>query len=209
MNKTASFWNRMAARYARAAIGDQEAYEKKLAITRSYFTPEMQVLEIGCGTGSTAIIHAPHVKHIRATDISENMLMIAREKAAAAGVANITFECTSVDELVVAEGTLDMVLALSILHLLPNHEQVISRAFAMLKPGGLLVSSTVCLQDGYGYLKYILPVMRCVGFAPPTVAFLTAAQLEHEFKTAGFIIEHNWRPCSQKAVFMVLKKPEV
>ena len=43
----------------------------------------MEVLEFGCGTGGTAIIHAPYVKHIRAIDISGNMIAIAKGKAEA------------------------------------------------------------------------------------------------------------------------------
>jgi cyclopropane fatty-acyl-phospholipid synthase-like methyltransferase len=37
---------------------------------------DMEVLEFGCGTGSTAIVHAPHVKELRAIDISEKMIGI-------------------------------------------------------------------------------------------------------------------------------------
>ncbi|WP_262691988.1 class I SAM-dependent methyltransferase [Kordiimonas aestuarii] len=206
MRTSKTFWNKAADRYSKSAIADPAAYEKKLELTRGHFTPEMELLEIGCGTGSTALLHAPHVKHIRATDISENMLTIAREKAEATGVTNITFECASVDDLEVANGSLDMVLALSILHLLPNRQDVIRRAYAMLRPGGLLITSTVCLSDGYGFLKFILPVAQWLGQAP-YVDFLTAKQLEAEVKAAGFEIEHNWRPGPKKAVFMVLRKP--
>ena len=56
------FWNWNAERYARQAIADEASYQKKLAITQSYLTPDMRVVEFGCGTGSTAIVHAPKVK---------------------------------------------------------------------------------------------------------------------------------------------------
>ncbi|MEM6839843.1 MAG: class I SAM-dependent methyltransferase [Cyanobacteria bacterium P01_C01_bin.120] len=55
-----------------------------MTVTSSYFRSDMQVLEIGCGTGSTAILHAPHVNHIRAINFSirainfsANMIAIA------------------------------------------------------------------------------------------------------------------------------------
>ena len=38
----------------------------------------MEVLEFGCGTGSTALTLAPNVRHIQATDVSPKMLEIAR-----------------------------------------------------------------------------------------------------------------------------------
>jgi ubiquinone/menaquinone biosynthesis C-methylase UbiE len=206
MKTAKAFWDGAAARYSKSAIADMASYEKKLELTRGYFTPESEVLEIGCGTGSTALLHAPYVKHIRATDISENMLTIAREKAEAAGISNVTFECASVDELTVPDGSLDIALALSILHLLPNRREVIARIHRMLKPGGYFVTSTVCLSDGYGFLKLILPFMQWIGKAP-YVDFITAKQLEDDFSAAGFRVAENWRPGPKKAVFMVLKKP--
>ncbi len=84
----------------------------------------MEVLELGCGTGSTAIIHSPYVKHIRAIDISSKM--IAQSKANKKKVDNITFEALAIDDLNVQEQTLDVVLCRSILHLLENKEEVIA-----------------------------------------------------------------------------------
>ena len=66
MDREARFWNKLADRYSRRPISDEATYEKKLEITRQYFRPDMEVLEIGCGTGTTAIAHAPYVKHILA-----------------------------------------------------------------------------------------------------------------------------------------------
>ncbi len=60
----AGFWDRIAERYAKQPIADEAAYQKKLQVTRDYFRPDMAVLEFGCGTGSTAIAHAPYVKHV-------------------------------------------------------------------------------------------------------------------------------------------------
>ena len=78
MNDEARFWDKRAEKYAQRPVADQAAYEKKLEITRRYFNPDSVVLEIGCGTGSTALAHAPYVGHILATDISPNMIGIAR-----------------------------------------------------------------------------------------------------------------------------------
>ena len=59
MNQSAKFWDKIAERYSRRPIADEAAYHRKLQVTREYFHPDMQVLEFGCGTGSTAIEHAP------------------------------------------------------------------------------------------------------------------------------------------------------
>lgn len=82
----------MAEGYAKKPVSDQATYEKKLEITRSYLRPDMDVLEFGCGTGSTAIAHAPYVEHILATDISSKMVEIARGKAETSGIQNVTFQ---------------------------------------------------------------------------------------------------------------------
>ena len=64
MPDKAKFWDRIAEKYSKQPIAQQKAYEIKLDLTREYFTPDSKVLEFGCGTGSTAILHAPYVKHI-------------------------------------------------------------------------------------------------------------------------------------------------
>ena len=99
MADTACFWDKIAEKYAKRPVADQSAYERKLATTRRYLRADMEVLEFGCGTGATALHHAPFVKHIRATDISGKMIEIARSKAEAQGVTNVTFEQSDVEAL--------------------------------------------------------------------------------------------------------------
>ena len=43
----ARFWDRIARRYARKPVPDQQVYETKLGITDSYLEPHHEVLEIG------------------------------------------------------------------------------------------------------------------------------------------------------------------
>ena len=205
--KTARFWNRLAQRYSRQPIGDEAAYEKKLEVTRGYLTPEMEVLEIGCGTGGTALKHAPYVKHIRAVDISSEMLSIARSQAEAANIRNVTFEEASIDELSVDPGSVDAVLALSLLHLLDNREDVIARIHGMLKPGGVFVSSTACLGEKMGFFRLIAPIGRFFGLLPILRVF-TQKELRAELINAGFEIDYEWRPHKAIAAFMVAKRPD-
>jgi ubiquinone/menaquinone biosynthesis C-methylase UbiE len=206
MAASAAFWNRMAKGYAKSPISDIPSYEKKLAITRGYLKPDMDLLEIGCGTGGTALAHAPHVKHIRAVDISEKMLAFAREKKAEAGAENVTFECSAIDALALEDRAYDMVLALSILHLVEGRTDVMARVYRTLRPGGLFVTSTICLADGYGHLKYLLPPLRWVGLVP-YLEFFTEDQLKAEFLATGFTPEAHFRPGPKKASFMVMRKP--
>ena len=54
---------------------------KTLNDTRKYLNSEASVLEIGCGTGTTALKLAGNVHSMTATDISSSMIAIAQEKA--------------------------------------------------------------------------------------------------------------------------------
>jgi ubiquinone/menaquinone biosynthesis C-methylase UbiE len=201
------FWDKIADRYSRQPIADEAAYRKKLQVTREYFRPDMEVLEFGCGTGSTAIAHAPYVKHIRAIDVSSRMIEIARSKTEAQKVENVTFERSSIDELDVPDQSLDAVLALSILHLLENEEAVIARVYRMLRPGGIFVSSTACLRDSVlKYIKLVAPVARLLGLMPAVKVF-TTEELVASLTGAGFEIAYQWRPADRKkAVFIVARK---
>ena len=205
MDRSTRFWDRVAERYAKRVIGDEAAYEKKLQVTREYFEPHMEVLELGCGTGSTAITHAPHVKHIRAIDISSEMLAIAQDKVDAANVGNVSLEQSSIDELSVSDQTLDAVLALSVLHLLENKEAAIAKVHKMLKPGGVFVTSTACIGDMPKYVKLIIPIGRFLGLMPLIKVFTTTG-LKNSLTGAGFKIDYEWQPKKVAGLFIVAKK---
>lgn len=211
MNQSAFFWDKIADRYAKSPVSDEAAYQKKLQATRNYFRPDMEVLEFGCGTGSTAIVHAPYVKHIHAIDISARMIEIAQGKADAADVKNITFEQATLDEFTdefnVLTPAFDVVLGLSILHLLENKEATIAKVYDMLKPGGLFISSTPCLGDTMKFFKLIAPIGKFLRLMPILKVF-TTQELEASLTAAGFELDYQWQPGKGKAIFIVAKKPE-
>lgn len=205
MAQPSRFWDRHANGYAKRPVTDEAAYRKKLKMTQDYLTPDMKVLEVGCGTGSTAIIQAPFVKHIRAIDISRKMIEIAQAKAVTGNVENVTFEQSNIVDLNTKDGAYDAVMAHSILHLLENKEAVIATIHRMLKPGGVFVSSTACLGGTMLALRVLLPIGRISGLLP-LVKFFTAEELGGNLRDAGFRIEHQWRPGKNEALFIVATK---
>jgi ubiquinone/menaquinone biosynthesis C-methylase UbiE len=207
MAQATQFWDKIAEKYSKQPIADEAAYQKKLAVTRDYLRPDMEVLEIGCGTGSTAILHAPYVKHIRAIDFSANMIAIAQGKAEAERIDNVTFEQATHEDLDIPDQSLDAVLGLSILHLLRDKEIAIARVYQILKPGGIFVTSTACIGDTMSWFKLIAPIGRLLGFFP-FVAVFTTQSLEDSLTQAGFDLDYQWQPGKDKAVFIVAKKPE-
>ncbi len=207
MDHSTKFWDKIAERYSKQPIADEAAYQKKLQVTRAYFQPDMEVLEIGCGTGSTAIAHAPYVKHIRAIDFSSKMVEIALGKADANNVDNVTFERSTIDNISVSAQTFDAVLGFSILHLLDNKEEAIAKVYKMLKPGGIFVTNTVCLGDTMKFFKAIAPLGKFLGLIPLVKVF-TKQELEGSLTDAGFEIDYQWQPGKDKPVFIVAKKAE-
>jgi ubiquinone/menaquinone biosynthesis C-methylase UbiE len=196
----------MAERYARMPILDEASYEIKLEKTRACFRADSRVLEFGCGTGSTAIAHAPHVADILAIDTAGKMLAIARERAATAGVDNVRFEQGTLMDIDSPDASWDAVMGMSILHLLPDRADTIARVFKLLKPGGLFITSTICLGDASLKLRLLAPLIRCLPMLPDVRA-LRFDDLQREMAAAGFTIEETWRPAPDKAGFIVARKP--
>ena len=207
MSASEKFWDKTAQRYAKSPVADEASYEKKLNETQSYLKPHMHVVEFGCGTGTTAIKHAPYVKHIDAIDISQNMLDIARQKAEAAGVDNITFTKGSLADYGAQDASADAVLGLNVLHLLPDRQATIAEVARILKPGGLFVSSTVCLgKSPLRIMKLAVPLVKLFGLMPDIFIF-TESELAGEITQAGFDIERQWHHGKGGiAVFIVARK---
>lgn len=204
MRKPASFWDWMAKRYAKTPIANMESYTATLDRTRSHLTSDMRVIEIGCGTGSTAIELSPAVAHYTATDYSEKMIAIGKAKADHAGIGNITFEVADADAT--NTNIYDAVLAHNILHLVPDIDVTAAHAAGMLPIGGLFISKTPCL----GPKKWLLmPITFAIRMIPngPRPHLLFTKDLETMIVAAGFeILESGQYPKGQGAHYVVARK---
>ncbi len=205
MQNAATFWDKTAEKYAKTPIADLDAYHFTLGRTRSYLSPDDQVLEVGCGTGSTALLLAGDVARIVASDVSPKMIEIAQRKAHDEGVTNAEFITADLFSDPVGDGPYDVVLAFNVLHLLPDAPAAIRRLHGLLKPDGLFISKTVC-QPGKGaplkfrLLKMVVPVMQWVGLAP-YVNFMSSRTLDDAIEAQGFkIIETHDQPPSRYIV---------
>ena len=208
MGRGVFLWNRLAKRYSLLPIADQASYERKLEITRKYFTPESEVLEIGCGTGSTALLHAPYVKHIHAIDYAGNMIDIANDKLKKEKITNVTFAVDEIENLASQKQQYDVVLALNIIHLLEDKETALRNIHSLLKPGGYFISSTACLERVPWIVHVLLKVVGLLGLAPRLKPF-SEQQLLDSVNTAGFTKVEQWNPDSKMTVvFLVAQKPK-
>lgn len=199
-----AFWDKNARRYAKSPVRDEAVYQEKLAITREYFRPDSSVLEFGCGTGSTAIAHAPHVGRIIATDISQKMIDIAEQKARDAGVENVHFQQGTLHDLSVEKESFDAILGLNILHLLEDVDAALAKVHELLKPGGVFVSSTALVGDLFFLWRLLIPLMQAVGLAPYVNTFGKETLVSRLSRT-GFKIDREWQP-NKASVFIVARK---
>lgn len=210
MQQAVEFWDNNAEKYSKSPIRDMGAYEYTLGRTRSYLSETDRVLEVGCGTGSTALLLAPDVTHITASDLSENMIRIAERKALEEDVSNVSFIASDLFGSALNQGPYDAVLALNLIHLLEDTPAAMKRFSELVKPGGMFISKTVCKPGKGTHLKFrlmlmIVPIMQLLGKAP-FVKFIEIPELERHITDAGFkIIETgNYPPPGR---FVIAKKP--
>jgi ubiquinone/menaquinone biosynthesis C-methylase UbiE len=201
MGTATRFWNWSAERYSRQAIADEASYKKKLAMTRKYLTPDMRAVEFGCGTGSTATLHAPAVETYHAIDVSEKMIEIARRKTTEAGLSNLEFTVGTLEEAGVPDASCQAVLGLNILHLVPDLDGTLATVARVLTPGGHFFSSSICLQNLQGNLRLLALAARVLPFLP-TVGSFSVDDLTRRIEGAGFAIEEKLEQ-SPGVVFLI------
>jgi ubiquinone/menaquinone biosynthesis C-methylase UbiE len=192
----ASFWDRIAHKYARDKISDPGGYEKTLERTVSHLRSSDAVFEFGCGTGTTALRIAPHVARLVATDFSANMIAIAQEKGIAGAHRNVEFRTSKLADERSADHSFDAVLGFSVLHLAAGRSTILYKIRQMLKPGGLFISKTPCLSDMNPVIRLAVPLMQFVEKAP-YVEYFSSHQLEAEITDAGFAIIERGRHASK------------
>jgi len=129
--KNQRFWNRVAARYAARQFKNVPAYEAMLADAASRLKGTDRVLEIGCGTGGTAIRLAPGVAQWTATGCSAEMVKIAKAKPSGVNVRFVVADAANAFD----GGPFDAICAFNVLHLVDDLPQMLSRIHTHLKPG--------------------------------------------------------------------------
>lgn len=210
VSRKARFWDRIARKYAADPIADMPGYEATLRRVQGLLTQEMNVLEIGCGTGSTALRLAPFTRRLLATDVSAGMIAIAREKLAAEPLPQLAFALADADAPAAGPGDYHAVLAFNLLHLVSDLDGALASAVQALRPGGLLISKTACVAEMNPLIRWLaIPVMQAIGKAPHVLLF-DADTLQAAMVRQGLVIEaverHGTRGKDIR-VFIVARKP--
>lgn len=197
------FWNRFANRYAARALKDPDAYQALLDDVLARLRPTDRVLEIGCGTGGTAIALAPFVASYTASDFSAEMLRIARAKPAPTPPRFVLADARTA----LAEGPFDVVCAFAVLHLVDDLPDLLARIHAQLPPGGLLITKTWCFADLPLKLRLLFRLLRGFGLFPPAT-LLSVAGLHRTLQDAGLeTVDQRIFGANPQNPYIVARKP--
>ncbi len=181
------FWNLISSKYAASPIFDRSAYETKIMKLKTYLTPEMSVLDIGCATGTQCGDIANNVRQVTGIDISSKLLAIAEKRIAERNLDNVEFLQTSAFDKAFTPGSFDAVMVFHVLHFFEDTDVVLKRIHELLQPGGIFISETACLGDKNKFMGKLLRFAGHLGLLPK-INLLTTQQLEQSLRRTGFSI---------------------
>lgn len=196
------FWDRIAARYAARPLKNVAAYEAMLTDIAGRLRPDDHILELGCGTGGTAIRLAPRVAYWTACDFSSAMIGIAQAKPAG---NNLRFVVADVGKAL-ASGPCDLVCAINLLHLVDDLPATLAQIHAHLPPGGHLIIKIWCFADVTWRIRAIFSTLAVFRLFP-AIRKLRHSDILDALHHAGFevVVEKVFGDYPQNPYFVLRK----
>lgn len=147
--------------------------------------PGETVLDLGSGGGFDCFLAAKQVGEsgkVIGVDMTPDMVSKARSNAHKGGYGNVEFRLGEIENLPVADGTVDVIISNCVINLSPDKQQVFRDAFRVLKSGGrLAISDIVATIELPEEMKSDLALYSgCMAGATPI------AELEAMLRIAGF-----------------------
>lgn len=161
----ASYWSKLAGTYDEEAdhgLGPQAIREAWLGRMREWMPGEpSDVADLGCGTGSLAVLAAGLGHRVTGVDFADAMIERAAEKAYECGV-KVRFVVGDAAEPPLSPASVDVVLVRHVLWALPDPEAALERWHEALRSGGRFVLVEGAWSTGAG-----LPSERVVELLAP------------------------------------------
>jgi ubiquinone/menaquinone biosynthesis C-methylase UbiE len=126
-----------AAGYASSKVHAQGASLKRL-VELVQPAAHWQLLDVATAAGHTALVFAPHVAQVIASDITPEMLPVAARLAAEKGLTNVTVERADAEALPYGAAQFDLVTCRIAPHHFPHLDRFLAESYRVLRPGGLL-----------------------------------------------------------------------
>jgi L-amino acid N-acyltransferase YncA/SAM-dependent methyltransferase len=149
--------------------------------------PGETVLDLGSGGGIDVLLSARRVAHggkAYGLDGSPDMITLARENAAQAGVTNAEFLHGHIEDIPLPDGHVDVVISNCVINLSADKPRVLAEAFRVLRPGGRLGISDVIADDGLDPASRAEAEQR----TGCTTGTLTAAEYHALLLASGFTL---------------------
>jgi SAM-dependent methyltransferase len=106
-----------------------------------------RILEIGCGNGNISTVLASYGHEVLAIDISDDCIRYAAALKEKLNLKNLSFKVLNGTEIQSVGERYDAVICSEVLEYLDDPGSVVSKAYSVLKPGGILI---VTVPNGYG-----------------------------------------------------------
>lgn len=156
------------------------------------FTKQMNVADIGAGTGLLLFNIQPYVKQITAYDNSEGMLEVLDKKRKQLRAENVSIQKADMDITPLPENTYHCIVSSMTLHHIEDVSQFFASAYKSLLPGGILALADLEPEDGSFHSKPDEVNVKHYGFNPE--------EFSGKMEKVGF------RNCSQKRIHTIKKE---